>query len=250
MKLNITKGGKSIAPKIYIYGREGIGKTTFVTSCPNPLIIDFDGGAERYNVDILRVSSTDELLDVLIEIRKTDYRTVAIDTLEALERLIYAEICRKARVDSIEKFGGGYGKGYVLGGETMGRILEALSALLPFRKMPVVLGQCEVKNIADPEGETAMYVPRANKHLANRVMEWADIVGFATREQSAATGTGNRIVFTVPTKRAIAKSRLALPETIALSFAPIGTALKRTSNKEAEVNTDSNTEEGNDGTQE
>jgi hypothetical protein len=73
MKLNITKGGKSLAPKIYIYGREGIGKTTFLTSCPHPLIIDFDGGAERYNVDVLKVSSTSELLDVLLALQSVSH---------------------------------------------------------------------------------------------------------------------------------------------------------------------------------
>ena len=87
MKLNITKGGKTLAPKIYLYGREGIGKTTFLTGCPNPLVIDFDGGAERYNVDVLKVSSTAELLAVLAELKGTDYRTIGIDTLEAFERL-------------------------------------------------------------------------------------------------------------------------------------------------------------------
>ena len=227
MTLNIIKGGQSFAPKIYLYGREGIGKTTFVTTCPSPLIIDFDGGAGRYNVDSLKVTSTDELLSVLTELRKAEYRTIAIDTLEALERLIYAEICRKGKTDSIEKYGGGFGKGYVTAGEVMGRILDALSALIPLRKMPVVLGQCEVKSLSDPEGEKSMYIPRANKHLANRVMEWADIVGFATREQSAATGSGNRVMFTTPTTRAVAKSRLTLPERIDLSFTPIAKALKQ-----------------------
>ena len=60
MTLNIIKGGQSFAPKIYLYGREGIGKTTFVTTCPNPLVIDFDGGAGRYNVDSLKVTSSDD----------------------------------------------------------------------------------------------------------------------------------------------------------------------------------------------
>jgi hypothetical protein len=242
MKLNITKGGKSTAPKIYVYGREGIGKTTFLTGCPNPLIIDFDGGAERYNVDVLKVSSTVELLAALAELRNSDYRTIGIDTLEALERMLYAEICQHAKTDSIEKALGGYGKGYVAAGETFIKILTALSELIAYRKMPVLLGQCEVKTVSDPEGEFAMFVPRANKHLANKAMEWADIVCFATRELSAATGSGERIMFTAPTKRAMAKSRIPLGERIDLSFAPISKALKQKAS--------TNTETNNDGTQE
>jgi hypothetical protein len=237
MTLNITKGGKHFAPKLYVYGREGIGKTTFVTHCPNPLIIDFDGGAERYNIDILKVGSSDELINALIELRQSEYKTIAIDTLESLERMIYAEICRKAKVDSIEKAFGGFGKGYIAAGETMSRILNALSALLPYRKMPVVLGQCEIKSISDPEGEIAMYAPRAHKHVAVRVMEWADIIGFATREKSSATGTGDRVMFTSPTTRAMAKSRLPLPEQIDLAFAPIAAVLKqaKTANTESKA---------------
>jgi hypothetical protein len=236
MKLNIIKGGKSLAPKIYIYGREGIGKTTFLTGCPSPLIIDFDGGAERYNVDVLKVSSTNELLAVLSELQSTEYRTIGIDTLEALERMIYAEICHLAKTNSIEKAWGGYGKGYVTAGETLFKILTAFSALIDSRKMPVLIGQCEVKTVPDPEGEFAMFVPRANKHLANKAMEWADIVGFATREKSAATGEGERVLFTAPTKRAIAKSRIFLPEQIDLSFSPIASALKQKASTNTEAN--------------
>ena len=226
-KIHITKGGKPLAPKIYLYGMSGIGKTTFAVGCPCPLIIDLDGGAGRYSVDIVKVSSSDEILDVLTEVQEMDYRTIVIDTLEALERLIYAEICRKANVDSIEKAFGGYSKGHIAAGETMGTILDALSALLPLRKMPVVLGQADVKKITDPEGEYTQFSPRANKHLSNRVIEWADLVLFATREQSSATGSGKRVMFTAPTKRAIAKSRLPLPEQVELSFVPIAAALKQ-----------------------
>jgi len=76
MKLNITRGGQPAAPKLYVYGREGIGKTTFTAGCPKPLIIDIDGGAERYKADILKVSSVNELLDALSEVRKTSYTEV------------------------------------------------------------------------------------------------------------------------------------------------------------------------------
>ncbi|MDR3182272.1 MAG: ATP-binding protein [Planctomycetaceae bacterium] len=105
-------------------------------------------------------------MNVLAELRTAEYRTIGIDTLEALERMIYSEICRQAKSGSIEKAFGGYGKGYVAAGETTVKILDSLSALIPFRKMPVLLGQCDVKTVSDPEGEFSMFVPRANKNVA------------------------------------------------------------------------------------
>ena len=231
--LHITKSGKSRAPKIYLYGREGIGKTTFIKSCPKPLIIDLEGGAERYSVDTAKVSAVWELRRVLLEVKDTNYSTVAIDTLEALERLIYAEICREAKVDSIEYAFGGRGRGYVVAGEKMDLILRTLSELVSLRKMAVILGQCEIKNVIAPEGEFSIYIPRANKKLSNCVMEWSDLMGFATYEHSEETGIGKRVIFTAPTKRAMAKSRLQLPEQINLSFDAIATALKK-SNKKVE----------------
>jgi hypothetical protein len=228
MALNITKGGgKSLAPKIFLYGPTGIGKTTFAVGCPKPIIFDFDGGAGRYNVPTTTVSSVDELLDALTELQEMEYRTIVIDTLEALERMIFAEICREADVDSIEQAFGGFNKGYIAAGERMSRILDLLTALIPLRKMPVILGQAEVRKVSDPEGDYTAFSPRANKHISTKVLEWADIVLFATREQSAATGSGKRIMLTAPTKRGFAKSRLPLPEQVDLSFAPIAAALKQ-----------------------
>ena len=42
------------AIKMMIYGQAGMGKTTLALSAPSPLLIDFDGGVKRVNMNHLR----------------------------------------------------------------------------------------------------------------------------------------------------------------------------------------------------
>lgn len=80
---------------IIIYGKGGVGKTTFAASAPNPLILDFENGTkylgERgFDVDVVRMKGWLTAKD------KTDlvsmlegYETIVIDPLgEAMEKLI------------------------------------------------------------------------------------------------------------------------------------------------------------------
>lgn len=80
---------------IIVYGKGGVGKTTFAASAPNPLILDFENGTkylgERgFDVDVVRMKGWLTAKD------KTDlvsmlegYETIIIDPLgEAMEKLI------------------------------------------------------------------------------------------------------------------------------------------------------------------
>lgn len=80
---------------IIVYGKGGVGKTTFAASAPNPLILDFENGTkylgERgFDVDVIRMKNWLTAKD------KTDlvsmlegYETIVIDPLgEAMEKLI------------------------------------------------------------------------------------------------------------------------------------------------------------------
>ncbi len=70
--------------KALIYGAAGIGKTTLALSAKNPLLIDFDGGAQRVHYEFMRdcvqVEKYDDLLQVLNHEDLTPYDTLIIDT--------------------------------------------------------------------------------------------------------------------------------------------------------------------------
>ena len=74
------------AIKMMIYGQAGMGKTTLALSAPAPLLIDFDGGVKRVNmnhlqgVDIVQVNTWAEVNQLFGE-DLSPYQTIVIDTI-------------------------------------------------------------------------------------------------------------------------------------------------------------------------
>ena len=70
--------------KALIYGAAGIGKTTLALSAKKPLLIDFDGGAQRVHYEFMRdcvqVSRYEDFLQVLNNEDLSVYDTLIIDT--------------------------------------------------------------------------------------------------------------------------------------------------------------------------
>ena len=107
------------------------------------------------------------------------YQTVVMDRLDWLERLIWAEVCRKRRVETIEDIG--YAKGYVFALTQWREVLEGLTAL---RNRPRHDGDSDrprpIEHFENPETDTYdRYVP-AYKLASALVQEWCDEVLFAT----------------------------------------------------------------------
>lgn len=69
--------------KALLYGQPGIGKSTLSLSTPNPVLLDFDGGAHRVNgafqVPTLQVHNWDEVIQALQE-DLSEFQTIVIDT--------------------------------------------------------------------------------------------------------------------------------------------------------------------------
>lgn len=80
---------------IIVYGKGGVGKTTFAASSPRPLILDFENGTKYlgtrgFDVDVIRMKNwlTGKDKTDLVQII-ADHETIVIDPLgEAMEKLI------------------------------------------------------------------------------------------------------------------------------------------------------------------
>src|SRR5688572_21053761 len=125
----VTRGRVDKPQRIVLYGTEGIGKSTFAADAPSPIFIPSEAGTEH--LDVARfplVESWRDVLDALDELRgEHTYRTVAIDTLDGLEPLVWSHTCAtklasNKRVEHIEDYG--FAKGYIYALDVWRQLLE------------------------------------------------------------------------------------------------------------------------------
>ncbi len=231
---SITTGPVARPRRTLIFGTQGVGKSSFASMAEKPVFIQTEDGLS--DIDCSRFPMTTSLRDVLEQLgslytEEHDFKTVVIDSLDWLERLIWSDVCEKRGVQSIEDIG--YGKGYVFALAQWRDILSGLDALRNDRGMSVILiAHAAIERFANPETDTYdRYVPRLNKHASALVAEWCDEVLFATyqvhtkttdegfnRRRTQGIGTGARILRTSERPAHAAKNRLGLPDEMPLDY--------------------------------
>lgn len=226
--------GKQIGPQIHvIYGNNGVGKTTFAAAFPKALIIDLENGSNH--LDVARVASDkiktlgdlNSLLKELCESAHT-FRTIVIDSVESLEHLIFDAVCAEGKVDSIEKYEGGYGKGYMRSREIMRELFNPLRLLQLKGVSTILVAHSQVRQMTDPATNQVYdrVIMRANDKLAAVIRDLADNVFYATHKtfttvekgKTKAFSDGQRVMLTQWRAGFDAKNRLELPHELPLSY--------------------------------
>ena len=247
MLTKILQGRQPMPPRLVVYGTEGVGKSTFASQAPAPIFLPTEDGLAEIDCDRFPLATTfDDVLAALSELRseKHDYQTVALDSLDWLERLIFDALCRQHSVSCIEKVDGGYARGYTHALGYWRQILDAFNRLRVDRGMVVIcIAHAKVEKFEDPESPAYdRYSPRLNKHASALVCEWSDAVLFATtrfRTQSEDAGFnrkrtiahaigkagGERILRCVGGPSCVAKNRYGITEELPLSWAAFVQAL-------------------------
>ena len=222
----ITKGKRQKAPRLLIYGCEGIGKTTLLASAPNPIIVPTEDGLDQIDCSAFPLSKTfKEFMDNLNALlhENHDYKTVGIDSGDWLERLIWDQVCKDFGVKNIEKADGGYGKGYTHAMTYWRQVIDVLRQLREEKGMIVIiLAHAKVETFTDPESSAFdRFSPRLHKYATAYLCEWCDAILLATREMGAAKGEksgGQRILRCNPSAVGVAKNRYGFPDVLPLSW--------------------------------
>lgn len=234
---------------VLIYGPDGVGKTTFAADAPKTIFLGKESGSD--NLDVARLpepQSYSDIIAALDELRTADhpYQTLALDSLDWIEPMVWAAVCKEDGVASIEKVGGGYGKGYTEANAYWMKMMDRLRMLREAKGMHViVIAHSQVKTFNDPNHQAPYdrYQLKLNEKAAGLWREFVDVVGFANYEvytktdasgkKSKAFGSGKRILYTQRMAAYDAKDRLGLPEEgITLSFAEFNS---RASNQNPQV---------------
>lgn len=238
LRLATSKGRVAYPLWITLYSAEGLGKSTFGSRAPAPIFLDVEHGTreldvERFVFDDANGRTTPEnfgeILAALraLETEEHTFKTVVIDTLDAVEALIHSHICFRDAKASIEEYG--FGKGYVAALDEW-RILVAQFERLRKRGMNVItLAHSSVKTFKDPASDGwDRHQMKLHQSAAGLIKERSDVVLFGTYEEFAVksektkrvqgVSTGARIVHTVHNAAWDAKNRHDLPEQMPLDW--------------------------------
>lgn len=225
--------------RIVLYGVEGIGKSTFGANAPKPVFLGAEEGTAQ--LDVTRFPTPESFADVreafrVLLIDKHSFQTLVIDTLDWLEPLIWAHICKRDGVKNIEDYG--YGKGYQAALDEWRIVLADLERLRKATSMHVVLiAHSWIRPFKNPQGDDFdRYEMKLHAKAGGLVKEWADTVLFANYETFArkdektkrvrGVDTGARLIFTERRAAYDAKNRFGLPESLPLSWADFAAAVE------------------------
>jgi hypothetical protein len=247
--------------RINIYGPEGVGKTTLACSAPNAILLDIEDGSSE--LEVARYPFRDgptghvprtfgEVVAAVDDLTSSthEYKTLVIDSADKLEALIWKFMLERDSVvsarnpkatplESIEDYG--YGKGYNTAVEEWRAFAARLDRLRYAKGMDIVIvGHAQVRTFKNPEGEDYdRYQLRINEKAASFLKEWSDVTAFMCFEDDAKKSskygrpkgfsTGRRILRTSRSAAVDAKSRISLPDEVAVDidnpWAPFAAAI-------------------------
>lgn len=200
--LPISRGRVATPDRILVYGRPGVGKSTFASGADRPLFLDIEKGSMKIDVSRCHPESYDEFIHTLKN-WPVEFRTCVVDTIDALERLIFGSICRELAVDCIEAIG--YGKGYNKAVDRWNEVLSELDVLRTRHGVEVILlSHSVVRNVTNPSGtDYTRHELGIHAKSVGTLTAWVDSLAYADIEHTVTKAekiitTGRRVLRLAP----------------------------------------------------
>lgn len=197
----VTSSLAPVGVRAVIAGVEKIGKTTFASSAPRPLLVPLETGYSGIHIQKTpMLESFHHVMQLLDEIdancaaRQFPYKTLIFDSGTALERLIHdatlhsdpAYAAGNKKAMTMESALGGYGRAYTYANQLFDNFLKKCDKLATHYNVNIVV-TCHVfaAKIMDPtvgeydSWDLLLHSPKNQKTYGKREMitQWADVVG-------------------------------------------------------------------------
>lgn len=225
-----TKTNKE-PPFMVIYGPAGVGKTTFANASPNNVFLQTEEGTGELELQTIKADvfkSYDEFIAALRWIYKNgEYKTLVIDSLDHLEPLLWAKVCDEEGQKSIEKVGGGYGKGYIEVDKYWRSLIDILNMLRRDKDMAIiVLAHDHIRPANDPLVEAYdVHELKLHKRAVALWKESCDLIGLlrmvVVKDSNSGKGKGGTTpsLYVRPQAGIVAKTRFSkMPQIIPISL--------------------------------
>lgn len=233
----VISGRQRKPPRVTIYGQEGIGKSSFGASAPAPIFLQTEDGLGEIDCDRLPLATSfGQFVAQLGQVcsGEHEYQTLVVDTLDWLEKLIWAETAKRQGKASIDEIG--YAKGYSYALDLWKEVVSGFDYARNERGMAtLLLAHAKIERFEDPESQGYdRYTLRLHKLADAYIREWSDAVMFATRRQRVekvgsgfnertiakpiGTDGGERVLRTVGGPACTAKNRYGVVGEIPLAW--------------------------------
>lgn len=179
MKL-INTGDPQFKPSVVmlVYGEGGVGKTTFASTAPKPLLADCEGGSKYFGlrgikIPVAIIENWGDMKDVLMLAKTKDYETIIIDPIGELMEKLKRMMVAKGDSKLVQKDGSPSMAGWGFLKKTM---KDYIKALRDVGKHVILVAHVVEK---DDEGRLVKR-PMIETKIDRDIINMVDVVGFMT----------------------------------------------------------------------
>ena len=220
-----------VPPKILLYGRNGIGKSTFALKAPAPIFLDLDENLyelpcvtnKTLKVPINNYDDVVNFLGVLFN-QDHDFKTVVIDSLSSLEKMIMDKAVKSTNgMTSFADFN--YGRGHLKAMVFWEEFFQKIKNLWKHKKMIVIfLAHHKEKKEENLTGASySQYQINLHDRASELLRNWCSCVLFADDEvivgdEKSKICSSERIIRTDGGLTFLAKNTYNLPVKMSLDW--------------------------------
>lgn len=190
-----------------VYGEGGVGKTTFASTAPKPIIADCENGSKYFGLrgisaDVALIESWSDMRE-FSRIATTDdrFETIVIDPIGELMDKLTRHMIAKGDSKLVQKDGAPTMAGWGWLKKTM---RDFLKVLRDSGKHIIIVAHVEEKEDEGRLVKRPMVATKLSEELVNMV----DIVGYMTTANDPETGNAKRVIIVDPdSDKQVAKDR-------------------------------------------